>query len=139
MRHRTQRRGQSLVEFALLAPIVFLAFFGLFDLGGAVYTYNTLAHGTQTAAAYASLHCGYNGSGYTSSQLGQQVLASGQLLQAPQLTVSATPTNGNGCTQPGAAITVTSTYLYHPLTPMMQAFFPQGGLSLQASAEVLAQ
>ncbi len=136
---RTDRRGQGMVEFALLTPLVFLLFFGLFDLGGAVYTYNTLAHGTQAAASYASLHCGYNGSGYTSSQLSQQVLSSGQLLQAPQLTVSATPTTGNGCAQPGNAITVTSTYLYHPLTPMMQAFFPQGGLSLQASAETLAQ
>jgi Flp pilus assembly protein TadG len=136
---RTDRRGQGMVEFALMAPFVFLLFFGLFDLGGAVYTYNTLAHGTQTAASYASLHCGYNGSGYTSAQLGQQVLTAGQLLQTAQLSVSASPTNGNACAEPGKPITVTSTYLYHPLTPMMQAFFPQGGLSLQSSVEVLAQ
>jgi len=136
---RQDQRGQGLVEFALMAPFVFLLFFGLFDLGGAVYTYNTLAHGTETAASYASLHCSYNGSGYTSSQLNQQVLNAGQLLQGPQLTVSATPTTGTACAQPGNPITVTSTYLYHPLTPMLQAFFPQGGLSLQTSAEVLAQ
>ena len=139
MVRRRPRSGQGLVEFALLTPVVFLLFFGLFDLGMAVYTYNTLAHGTQTAASYASLHCGYNGAGYTAPQLSQQVLQSGQLLQAGQLSVTATPTSGGGCAQPGSQITVTSTYLYHPLTPVMSSFFPQGGLSLRTSVEVLAQ
>ena len=139
MRHGVSRRGQSAVEFALLAPLVLLMFFALFDLGGAVYTYNTLAHGTQAAASFASLHCGYNGSGYTAPQLSQQVLASGQLLQSGRLTVAANPAAGSACTMPGSAITVTSTYRYIPMTPMLQAFFPQNGLSLQASVEVLAQ
>lgn len=139
MKPSRSRRGQSAVEFALLAPLVLLMFFALFDLGGAVYTYNTLAHGTETAASYASLHCGYNGSGYTAAQLSQQVLASGQLLRPGQLSVSANPTTGGACTMPGKPITVTSTYRYQPMTPMLQAFFPQNGLSLQASMEVLAQ
>jgi len=137
MCHRLAR-GQSLTEFALLTPVVFLALFGLFDLGGAVYTYGTLEHGTQVAAAYASIHCGYSGSGYTDAQLTQQVLQAGTLLQPPQLGVIARPTNDR-CNQAGTTITVTSTYLYRPLTPVLQGFFPSGGLNLKATVVVLAQ
>lgn len=136
---RRRRRAQGMVEFALIAPLFLLMLFGLFDLGAAVYTYNTLSHGTEMAAAYASLHCGYNGNAYNNAQLNQQVLQAGQLLQAGALSVTATPSSGTTCSLTGTSITVTSTYRYHPITPMFQAFFPQNGLPLQASVEVLSQ
>ncbi len=139
MRRLRRRRGQSLVELALLAPILFLLLFGLFDLGDAVYTYNTLAHGAQSAALYASLHCAYTGSSYTTSQLSQQVLQAGQMLQAEALSVSPSPASGAGCSGPGSTITVTATYRYQALTPVLQAFFPPGGLRLHTRAGVLAQ
>jgi Flp pilus assembly protein TadG len=132
-----RRRAQSMVEFALLVPVFVLLVFGMVDLGVAVFSYGTLTHGTQTAAAYASLHCSYTGTSYTAAQLGQQVITAGTLLQAPNLTVTATA--ASACTTPGMPITVTSTYLYHPLTPMLQAFMPAGGLPLQTTAQVLAQ
>jgi Flp pilus assembly protein TadG len=126
-----------MVEFALLVPVFVLLVFGMVDLGLAVFTYGTLTHGTQSAAGYASLHCSYTGTGYTLAQLGQQVIQAATLLQAPNLTVTATA--ASACTGPGTPITVTSTYLYHPVTPMLQAFVPQGGLPLQTTAQVLAQ
>ncbi len=136
---RRLARGQSLVEFALLSPIIFFAVFGLFDLGDAVYTYSTLTQGTQDAAAFASVHCAYAGSGYTGAELAQQVLDSGALLQSDQLTVEGNPADGRACTDPGTAIIVSSSYIYRPVTPLLHDFFPQGGLSLTARAQVLAQ
>ena len=41
-RHRT--RGQALVEFALVVPVFILLLVGLFDLGRAVYTFNTISN-----------------------------------------------------------------------------------------------
>lgn len=134
-----RKAGQSLVEFALIVPILFISILAVFDLGDAVYTYNTLAHGSEVAAGYASLHCSYSGSGYTNAQLTQQVLQAGERLQGQALTLSAAPATGAACSTPGAVITITATYRYRPLTGVLQAFFPATGLPFQATATVLAQ
>lgn len=50
---RTERRGQSLVEFALILPVFILLLVGLFDLGRAVYGYNTVSNASREAARVA--------------------------------------------------------------------------------------
>ena len=47
------KRGQSMVEFAVLAPIFFLLLLGTIDLGRAVYTYNTISDAAREAARTA--------------------------------------------------------------------------------------
>jgi Flp pilus assembly protein TadG len=42
-------RGQGLVEFAFVLPIIVLLIFGTIDLGRAVYAYNTLAESARQA------------------------------------------------------------------------------------------
>jgi len=55
---RRGRNGQSLVEFALALPIFLLLLFGLFDMGRAIYSNNTISQAareaTRLAAAQAS-------------------------------------------------------------------------------------
>ena len=46
-------RGQSLVEFAIIMPIIAIVVLGLVDLGRAVYAYNTLAQSARQAARLA--------------------------------------------------------------------------------------
>jgi Flp pilus assembly protein TadG len=46
-------RGQSLVEFALIVPIFVLVLLGLFDLGRAVYAYNTVQNASREAVRVA--------------------------------------------------------------------------------------
>ena len=41
-RDRGQSRGQALVEFALILPILILLLVGIFDFGRAVYAFNTI-------------------------------------------------------------------------------------------------
>ena len=41
-------RGQALVEFALVLPLLVFLIVGLFDLGRAVYTYNSIANAART-------------------------------------------------------------------------------------------
>lgn len=50
--HRSQRqpRGQALVEFALALPILILLLLGIFDLGRAVYAFNTVNNAAREAA-----------------------------------------------------------------------------------------
>ena len=54
--------GQSLIEFALMLPIVLLIITGLFDTGRAVWQENTLAYAAREGTRYAIVH----GSGYLS-------------------------------------------------------------------------
>lgn len=52
-RSRTRRRGQALVEFALVIPIFLLMMVALFDLGRAVFAYNTLTNAAREGARIA--------------------------------------------------------------------------------------
>ena len=48
-----ERRGQSLVEFALILPVFILLLVGIFDLGRAVYAYNTINNAARQGARLA--------------------------------------------------------------------------------------
>jgi Flp pilus assembly protein TadG len=48
-------KGQSMVEFALLAPILFLMFFGLIDTSRAVFNYDVISNGAREGAREAIL------------------------------------------------------------------------------------
>lgn len=50
LRHRD---GQSLVEFALVIPLVLLLLMGLFDFGRAIYAYNTISNAARDGARRA--------------------------------------------------------------------------------------
>jgi Flp pilus assembly protein TadG len=50
---RERSRGQGLVEFAIVLPIIALIVFGLLDLGRAVFEYNTVAQAARQAARTA--------------------------------------------------------------------------------------
>ena len=53
MRLRQERRGQALVEFALIVPLFVLLLVGLFDFGRAIYAYNTINNAARQAARLA--------------------------------------------------------------------------------------
>jgi Flp pilus assembly protein TadG len=55
-------RGQSLVEFALLLPLMLLIITGLFDVARAVWQENTLAYAAREGTRFAIVH-GSNGQG----------------------------------------------------------------------------
>ena len=48
-----RRRGQALVEFALIIPLFLLLLVGIFDLGRAVFAYNTLTNAAREGARIA--------------------------------------------------------------------------------------
>jgi Flp pilus assembly protein TadG len=52
-RTTSRRRGQAMVEFALTIPIFLLLLVALFDLGRAVFAYNTLTNAAREGARMA--------------------------------------------------------------------------------------
>jgi Flp pilus assembly protein TadG len=58
LRRQRQRRGASLVESALVYPVLFLVMMGILLLGLAVFRYQQVSHMAQEGARYASVHGG---------------------------------------------------------------------------------
>jgi Flp pilus assembly protein TadG len=54
-RSEDQSRGQALVEFALVVPILFLLIFALVDFGRVIYTQNSIAQGAREGARWGSV------------------------------------------------------------------------------------
>lgn len=52
-RSASSSRGQALVEFALIIPVFILVVMGIFDLGRAVYGFNTVNNAAREAARLA--------------------------------------------------------------------------------------
>lgn len=53
---RPRTRGQALVEFALLLPVLVTLLFGILDLGRAVYAYNTIGNAARVGARVAAVN-----------------------------------------------------------------------------------
>jgi Flp pilus assembly protein TadG len=56
LRRKHQRRGASMVESALVYPVLFLVMMGIVLLGLAVFRYQQVSHMAQEGARYASVH-----------------------------------------------------------------------------------
>ena len=56
MSGRSQERGQSLLEFAMVLPVLLLLAIGTIEFGRAYYHYNTLSKAVRQAARYMSIH-----------------------------------------------------------------------------------
>lgn len=48
--NRSRQRGQSLVEFALIFPVLIVILMGVFDLGRVVFAYNSLTNAAREGA-----------------------------------------------------------------------------------------
>ena len=53
MTSRRRSRGQGLVEFAVVLPVIVLVVFGVLDLGRGVFTYNALGQAARQASRTA--------------------------------------------------------------------------------------
>jgi Flp pilus assembly protein TadG len=104
-------RGQGLVEFALIIPLLLLLMVGLFDFGRAIYAYNTISNAARAGNRVAIVD-------QNVAAVRQAALAEGPALDIPSGNVAATYT----CTdQIGCLATVTVAYDFVPATPLVGA------------------
>jgi len=126
-RNRTGRRaakGQSLVEVALLLPVLVLIIAGILDLGRAYVTLVALNDAAAEGATYAALHPG------DTLQIVARTIGSSSALV--QLEASQVSVEYQDPPSAGLPITVTVAYDYQILTPIVNAIVPSGTLSLHA-------
>jgi hypothetical protein len=125
-----EERGQALVEFALVLPLLMLLILGLIDIGKAISYWNDETHLANEAARYAAVNNKPNGTGFSiedriESQASSEELRSGGgggegTISTPiQVTFCFPDTQGPGDPNPGSPdaraghpvkVIVTSTY-----------------------------
>ncbi len=54
--NRSKERGQSLVELALILPVLILVLLGILDFGRAFYAYNAISNAAREGARYGTVH-----------------------------------------------------------------------------------
>lgn len=143
MRKRGRReRGQSLVEFALILPVMVILVLGIVDFGMGLRSYIALSNSAREGARFAavgspagSFPSNCNGSNNT-TVIGRTCVAMSGLHLPYVQTVSVTYPDGQAV---GKSVVVTTSYNYHYITPIADFanFFSAGSfpdtLNLQAS------
>ena len=120
MSRAREERGQAMVEFALIVPLFILVLVGLFDVGRAIYAYNTVNNAAREAGRLAIVdqyedHIQAEGAG----------AASGLGIDADDVVVAFEEANGSACTAIGSAsvvrciAVVTVPYDYQAATPII--------------------
>jgi Flp pilus assembly protein TadG len=134
--HRTES-GQALVEFAFVLPIALLLLFALFDAGRAVIFYSELTNAARVGARVAMVNqsndatCSPGDPRTFKCAASQQTTGMGiAAASIPDLTVS-----GSNCALMGScAATVTISYPYVPVTPVISQII--GSINLTASSSM---
>lgn len=139
------RRGQSLVEFALILPVLMIMVFGIIDFGLGLRSYISLTNATREGARFAAIgntagaypaNC--NGTSNT-TVVGRVCYTIEGLDLADLTSVSVTYPNGQ---MPGNSVVVSADYTYNYITPVgdIVDFFSGGtfpdSLSLSTSTDM---
>lgn len=119
MLQQRSQRGQSLVEFALILPIFVLVLAGLFDLGRAVFAYNTISNASRESVRVAIVN-------QTTTDVQNEAMKQGVALglSPTDVTITYADPDGSGtlCPAPyglGCVATVTVNYSYTAATPVI--------------------
>ncbi|MGC9399597.1 MAG: TadE/TadG family type IV pilus assembly protein [Anaerolineae bacterium] len=125
-RKDVRERGQSLVEVAILFPILVLLLLGVADLGRAYYAVVALRDAAEEGALYAAI----DPANLTEIR-NRAVHASSGLVTFEPDRVTRSPSSGF---QAGEPVTVTVTYDFEFYTPIIQTFFDGGTVTLRGEA-----
>lgn len=107
-------KGQSLVEFALVLPLLLTILFGITDFGRIFLDYLTLDHASREGARMASV-------GGTDSQITSTIDASLAGLDLSKRTITISP---SGSRTSGSNVTITITYPIDYITPFIEDILP---------------
>lgn len=139
MKNKQRHSGQSLVEFALIFPLVIFLITGLLDLGRAVFYFSSLTNAVREATRYAIVNKAEITSAAnnpTNNSLQNKVIeyAFGMSLKKENIIVTIAPKVNNFFT----TVSIQATYMYKPITPGMKALFgSKNGISITARSKML--
>jgi len=121
-KQHTHNQGQTLVEFALLVPILLTIMFAIVDLGRAVYFYSAIQNSAREGARYGIINP------FQTSEIENRVRSSAVGLD--QSTLQVYPT----VPDPGDAVRVHVQYTFRALTPVLPSLMGINQLQLNTYA-----
>ncbi|MGZ4315021.1 MAG: TadE/TadG family type IV pilus assembly protein [Gaiellaceae bacterium] len=129
---RREERGTALVEFALIAPLLFLLLFGIIDFGRALNYYNEVTQLAGQGARAAAVNRNPDGTPITSgsslqNQLVTKYTAQPELKNGEIVCITQLPK------VVGDPVTVKVSYQFHFLPLVGAAAHALGGLTLSAT------
>jgi len=135
------RRGQAMVEFALVIPIFLLLLVAIFDLGRAVFAYNTLTNAAREGARLAAVNQ-YQPSIVQRAKNSTSIVE----LNDPSVTVGYFQENADGslgaaCPLPsttsiavGCLAVVSFEATYQPITPLISNIIFKNGITFTSKS-----
>ncbi len=109
-------KGQSLVETALILPVLLLLLTGIIDFGLLFNSYLVVSNASREGARQAAV-------GKTDAQIRSAAANAAASLDHDRLEIEITPAEAARDT--GDSVTVTVRYGYSMATPVIAAFFPE--------------
>jgi Flp pilus assembly protein TadG len=137
-----RQRGSTLVEQAIILPLLLALFFGAIDMGRAMYSYSYVSYIAREATRWASVRGGGVNGLATQGMVTNFVKSSmGGALDPANVTVNTNwipPANGSpACTRnaekPGCVVQVTVIYNFAFTLP----FLPKGGFSMSSESQMI--
>ena len=140
--HAGRSRGQALMEFALVIPIFLLVVVALFDMGRAVFAYNTLTNAAREGARMAVVNQ-YQPFIIQKAKQATQIVE----LDDPSVTVSFWQVAADGTpdkTKPqcndlvavGCLAVVSFQATYQPITPIISNILFKNGVTFTATSQL---
>jgi Flp pilus assembly protein TadG len=127
-RRRTFHRGQSMVEFALAAPVFLLLLFGTIEFGRLVWTIHELENGTREAMRYAVVHGADSGD---PADVGDM-----ETVHADRTSIDATLSCTNCGGTRGTTVVVSATYSFQPIVTTLIGLSSTISLSSQSEGVI---
>lgn len=122
-----EQKGQSLVEFALLLPLLLLLICGIVDLGRLLFAYTSLNMTAQEAVRLGGL-------GKNDAEIVSYARDHVRVGDSSGMSVTITP--GQSTRKSGENVTVTLTYSLPFITPLMKEIIPAPVLSANSTIRV---
>ncbi len=139
MLRRDRDEGQDLVEFALLAPLLFLLLFGILEFGVAVWRYNTVSVAAREGARAAVVYYLPGGNAERETRAVQAACDYASSVGMAEITATAkvytTTFTAGELPAPVLMIGVTTTYTYTGMVPL----FPGLSIPMQSQSHMIVE
>ena len=141
---RRGERGQTLVEFAIVLPIIILMIMATVDLGRAVFTYNALAQSARSASRLAIVNQNTTNVREVAIAAAATVGLTASNVDVCFKTATSSQTScassTDNCPQStrdiGCLAIVKTSKTYAPMTPLVSLIFPSIALSSTSIASI---